>query len=110
MGKTEKCGDDEEEEEERKKEAKIASQCKNVYLTVVPVHCLLLVLCLLICVWLCVGEVFLFYVLCFVCRTLFHYLFLSCNLRVCVPHLGQTAFTNITYGLFYPTPLQGSGV
>lgn len=51
----------------RKKEAKIASPCKNVYLTAVPVHCLLLVLSSLTRVWcLCSCDI-LFYVLCFSC-------------------------------------------
>lgn len=41
MRKTEKCGGDEEEEKEKE-----ASPCKDVYLTVVAVHCF----CSLCCV------------------------------------------------------------
>lgn len=79
MGKTEKCGDDEEEEERKKERSKIASPCKNVYLTVVPVHnfapCVVFPH---LCVVLCWCDI-LFYVVCFlvVSRTLFPYFFLS---------------------------------
>lgn len=47
----------------KKERSKIASPCKNVYLTVVPVHRLLLVLCSLTCVVLCWCDI-LFCVLC----------------------------------------------
>lgn len=68
LGKKEKCGDV-EEEEKRKKEPKIASPCKNVYLTVIPVHPPLVVF-YFPCV-LCRCDI-LFRPVCFcvVCRTL----------------------------------------
>lgn len=70
----------------RRKEAKIASPCKDVYLTVVAVHCF--ALCVVfphLCVVLCWCDI-LFYVPCVfvLSATLFPYLFLSCSF--CVHH------------------------
>lgn len=79
----------------RRKKEKEASPCKDVYLTVVAVHCF----CSLCCVSspACSSVLVWHFVLCFlgfhlVCHTIF--LPFSLMQLLCAPHLGQKAFKN----------------